>query len=357
MHAYQDFPRRQFWSRAVSDLPWEQVLAGEAGKFRIAPQDRITSAGSCFAQRIATRLRERGYGYAVFESCHPLQAAQAEALGYGTYSCRYGNIYTLRQLRQLVDECFEARDPIVRLDRAAQGDAVIDLMRPRINRIGFETDTQAVADRIHHLLRTRAMFELSDVFVYTLGLTETWWDAQHQVCYGMHPSVVTSRAWREALTPLNLDYNACVDDFARVYETLMRHNPKLRIILTVSPVALAATHQDQHVLLATMYSKSVLRAVAGRLADELPNVAYFPSYEIFNAAQSFGQYLATDLREVNTRGVQVAMDTFSRMFLSPVVGDAAASAAAAAGPSSAALPAMPSPAERECDEMANAVFG
>lgn len=356
MHAYENFAHRQFWSRAVADQPWEQVLAGESGKFRLSPQDRISSAGSCFAQRIATRLRDQGYGYAVFEACHPLQAAQAAALGYGTYSCRYGNIYTLRQLRQLVDECFERRDPIVRLDRSAQGDAVIDLMRPRINRIGFETETQALADRIHHLLRTRAMFEHSQVFVFTLGLTEIWWDAQQQVCYGMHPSVVTGRAWRETLAPLNLDYNACINDFAQVYETLMRHNPTLRIILTVSPVALAATHQDQHVLLATMYSKSVLRAVAGRLADELPNVAYFPSYEIFNAAQSFGQYLATDLREVNARGVQVAMDTFSRLFLSPPVAGAAPAVRDAATPA-AEPPAEPSPADRECDEMANAVFG
>ena len=42
-----------------------------------------------------------------------------------------------------------------------------------------------------------------------------------------------------------------------------RRTPKLRILLTVSPVPLTATAGDDHVLLATTYSKSVLRAGRG----------------------------------------------------------------------------------------------
>ena len=39
-------------------------------------------------------------------------------------------------------------------------------------------------------------------------------------------------------------------------------NPKARLVLTVSPVPLAATASGSHVLPATIYSKSVLRAAA-----------------------------------------------------------------------------------------------
>jgi hypothetical protein len=52
-----------------------------------------------------------------------------------------------------------------------------------------------------------------------------------------------------------------------------------RVIVTVSPVPLRATFTDQDVVVANMYSKSVLRVCAERL-EVLPGVDYFPSYEI-----------------------------------------------------------------------------
>jgi hypothetical protein len=113
------------------------------------------------------------------------------------------------------------------------------------------------------------------------------------------------------------------------------------------------------VVTATTYSKSVLRAAAGKLAALHPNVDYFPSYEIFALSPSFGQFLAEDLRDVNARGVAVAMRAFEDMF----VEGAAARATAAPGRPVRAAPApapaaeAPNPADAECDEVANAVFG
>jgi hypothetical protein len=357
MHPYRNYPDRQFWNRAVSTAPWAEVFLDQPAKFQIAPEDRIASAGSCFARRIAEHLLAVGYNYELFEPCHPLIEAKAEAYGYGAFSCRYGNIYTTRQLRQLFDEALGLRPAIFRFAELAPG-AVIDLMRPNVSRTGLGSVEEAKFDRLHHLTRVRRMIEEMDLFVFTLGLTEAWADEAADIVYGSHPGVFVNDLRAEHIAPVNLEYETVVQDLEYVLALIARHNRNgggVRVVLTVSPVGLAATHQAQHVITATTYSKSVLRAAAGKLAASHAKVDYFPSYEIFSLSQSFGQFLADDLREVNPRGVRVAMDIFDRMFLQA---EAPPKREPAAAPPPAAVPAETSnPADAECDEVANAYFG
>ena len=80
-------------------------------------------------------------------------------------------------------------------------------------------------------------------------------------------------------------------------------NPGIEFILTVSPVPLIATMSDNHVMVATMESKSILRAVAGQLASSLSEVDYFPSYEIINSPVFKGVFFEPDQRNVNPHGV------------------------------------------------------
>lgn len=282
--------------------------------------------------------------------------AKAAAYGYGVFSCRYGNIYSTRQLRQLFDEALSLRAPIMRFAQTGPA-GFIDLMRPNIGDFAFASAEEGRLDRLHHLSRVREMIERMEVFIFTLGLTETWVEPAADVVYGSHPAVFRDSIPADFAQALNLGYEAVVEDFEYVLGLIRRHNKApeaVRVILTVSPVALAATHQDTHVLMATTYSKSVLRAAAGRLAAAHAEVDYFPSFEIFSLSQSFGQFLADDLREVNPRGVAVAMRVFEDMFLPK---DAAAASPARRAPARAPEPAFnQAPVDRECEEMANAVF-
>ena len=354
MHPYKQFPARQFWHQTVSGKPWVEVLRHEAGKFRITAKDSVASAGSCFAQRISLAIAESGLDYGYYETPHPLMpAALAQAQGYGAFSCRYGNVYTTRQLLQLVKEALGLTPPIHAF-AANEAGRVFDLMRPNINKTGFDSVEEAVADRAYHLQCVVRMLTDADVFIFTLGLTESWLDGTTGVVFGSHPSVITQRPSPVVLQALNLDYLACYNDLVQVFNLLHGVNPGLRFILTVSPVALAATHQPQNVLVATAYSKAVLRAVAGRFAELMPQVDYFPSFEIFNLAQSFGQFLSEDLRDVSPRGVQVAMDNFRNMFLDLAAGF---TAPLASGALVAASPVQTSAAaDVECDEILNAFF-
>ena len=92
--------------------------------------------------------------------------------------------------------------------------------------------------------------------------------------------------------------------------TIVRVNPSLKFILTVSPVPLTATMSGKHVLVATMESKSILRAVAGELAASRNDIDYFPSYEIINSPSFKGSFFEPNQRNVNPYGVNFVMESF-----------------------------------------------
>jgi len=87
-------------------------------------------------------------------------------------------------------------------------------------------------------------------------------------------------------------------------------NPKVRVLLTVSPVPLVATFQNKHVLTATVEAKSALRAVASFLTKRHAWVDYFPSYEMISTFPYRGIFYEPDLRSVTQSGVDYVMDSF-----------------------------------------------
>src|SRR5262249_42175068 len=70
----------------------------------------------------------------------------------------------------------------------------------------------------------------------------------------------------------------------------------------------------KHVLTATTYSKSVLRAAAGQLADELEFVDYFPSYELITSPVFEGAFFGADMRAITSEGIDFVMGCFFREF-------------------------------------------
>jgi hypothetical protein len=103
---------------------------------------------------------------------------------------------------------------------------------------------------------------------------------------------------------------------AAFVDELRAVNARAKVILTVSPVPLVATAEDSHVLVATTYSKSVLRVAAEAIVRRRSSVAYFPSFEIVTGPQAQGRYFDADLRSVTEAGVDRVMDLFSLHVLS-----------------------------------------
>ena len=226
------------------------------------------------------------------------------------FSARYGNIYTSRQLSQLVKRAYDEFTPDD--DVWLSGGRCIDPFRPTIQPDGFSTIQEFRADRAQHLAAVRRALTELDVFIFTLGLTECWASRVDGAVYPLCPGVSGGQFDPDKHEFLNLSVNDVVTDMSEFVSRLSAMNGRARIILTVSPVPLIATAEDQHVLLATTYSKSVLRVAAETLSRQFENVAYFPSFEIVTGQQNRGAYFASDLRSITEEGVQHVMSIFLR---------------------------------------------
>ena len=311
-HPYKSLPDGAYWRRSV--VPAGAAVDPVMGDFiRIGRGDRIATAGSCFAQHVARHLAASGFNYLVTESAHPIvPEAAAKAAGYGVYSARYGNIYTTLQLVQLFDRAYGRFVPMEDVWAAPEGTGVVDPFRPTIQPGGFASEAEMRADRAQHLARVREMFETLDILVFTLGLTEAWVSTLDGAAYPLCPGVAGGLFDPARHEFRNLRVSEVRDQIGQFAERLRSVNPSARIVLTVSPVPLAATASGNHVLPAATYSKSVLRAAAQEAAEDLAGIFYFPSYEIITGPQARGRFFADDLREVTEDGVKQVMRVFLR---------------------------------------------
>ncbi len=169
-------------------------------------------------------------------------------------------------------------------------------------------------DREFHLSRVRELFEHLDYFVFTLGLTEGWENKEDLAAFPICPAVVSDTVSAERYRFVNYSVDDARLDLFEFLRHLRKINALAKVILTVSPVPLIATYEAMHVLNATTYSKSVLRVAADEASRIVPEVAYFPSFEIITGNYNRGAYFASDLRSVTDAGVSHVMRVFFRHF-------------------------------------------
>ncbi|KAA9009631.1 GSCFA domain-containing protein [Sphingobium limneticum] len=300
-----------FWREAVVKPDAGQLAPVTSFPFQVKTTDRVATAGSCFAQHIARHLSGNGFNYYVPEIAHPIMPGDlAQRFNYGTFSARYGNIYTSRQLLQLFQRAEGKFDPRDRFWHSSDGSGFVDPYRPAIQPTPFTTIRALEEDRNRHLAAVRKMMRELDVFVFTLGLTECWVNKQDGAVYPLCPGTSGGAFDPHIHQFVNLRVEDVRAELIAAFEILRSVNPAARIILTVSPVPLKATASGDHVLSATTYSKSVLRAAAGEVSKTLNDVVYFPSYEIITGSYSRGRYFSANLRDVEAEGVAHVMRVF-----------------------------------------------
>jgi hypothetical protein len=257
MHPYKDLPPDRFWRDGVASRIWSEIDFLAETKFKLTASDRIATAGSCFAQHIAKNLGMLDLTHFVAEQPpHLLSARRREELSYGVFSARYGNIYTARQLRQLIEFAFAQREPSGLFAKEKSG--WFDLLRPGVQRQGFDTIHDLECDRAFHLDCVARMFLEADCFVFTLGLTEAWYDAATGVVFPVCPGTRIGEFDAAAHRFVNFSFQQILEDMQWCIDFVGRQNPRLKWITTVSPVALAATATRRHVLIANSASKSLL---------------------------------------------------------------------------------------------------
>ncbi len=325
-HPYNHLPSLAYWRTGVADVGPHGLSELWDPKFRVLPQHRIATAGSCFAQHIGRALSERGYGWADYELAPPFLNAHDKArFNYGVFSFRTGNIYTPSLLLQWLQLAFDEGDQFDEIWEA-EG-RFFDPLRPAIEPDGFESASELLAARAVTCTAIRKAVEDSDIFVFTLGLTERWVNTDTKMTYAMCPGTLAGTFDDKRHKFINDNARSSFRNLQSALRLMTSKNPKLKVLLTVSPVPLTATASGKHVMTATTYSKSVLRAVAGLAADESTHVDYFPSYEIITHPIFRGMYFAPNMRSVEPAGVATVMQHFfadqARKFGPPPLTEAA----------------------------------
>lgn len=278
-------------------------------RYEISRQLPIAAAGSCFAQHIGRQFKVRGYDFLDEEPAHGLLAeAVQHRYGYGMYSARYGNVYSIRQMRQLLQRARGEFDPTEQVWES--GGRYYDPFRPNVEPDGLDTPEEVLASARAHLDAVLRLYRKAGLVVFTFGLTEGWLNREDGSAYPTSPGTLAGEFDPEKYEFHNFTFGEVLADAEAVIEILTEMNPQMKFLFTVSPVPLTATASDQHVLPATVYSKSVLRAVCGDLYQRYENVDYFPSYELVASHPMRAMFFEPNLRSVAPKGVAQVMEYF-----------------------------------------------
>ncbi|MBN8189909.1 GSCFA domain-containing protein [Salipiger thiooxidans] len=347
MNPYENLPPKAFWRRAVAENSMYDVSGLWNPKFKLSPKMPVSTYGSCFAQHIGRALQARGFNWLRTETApFGMSGANRLAYNYDVFSSRTGNIYTTSLLLQWLQWAFGIKP--VPEEIWEKGGRFYDPFRPRVEPDGFASVEELRASQQQTLKSFRESVTQADVFVFTLGLTERWLNSEKGYEYPMCPGTVAGE-FDEAVHQFdNMIFSEVQKNLYAALKIMREQNEKLRVILTVSPVPLTATNSGKHVLVATMQSKSVLRAVAGQTADGRWYVDYFPSYEIINSPVFRGNFFEPNQRNVAKHGVNFVMDSFFRDLNARFGRKEDAPAPAAANP--AAAPAGKKSKDEVCEE-------
>lgn len=157
----------------------------------------------------------------------------------------------------------------------------------------------------------------ADVVIITLGLVECWFDTETGVYLNMAPSKQLTEQYPGRFEFHLLDYNDVYGALVEIESLLRKENPKPpQILVTVSPVGLAATFREDDVLVGNCYSKSVQRAAVEAFTMH-HDATYFPSYEYVTLTDRKFAWGNKDFRHVRQETVDRIMADVLLSYVGP----------------------------------------
>jgi hypothetical protein len=331
---YNGLPEKAFFRNAI--LRQGDLAIEVGGDIVLDSSSRVMSAGSCFAARIATFIKSSGVNYLAADD----RAAHDDSIREETpnlFSLRYGNIYTVRHLLQLLQRATGAltTEPPVARDKNGR---YRNLARPAV--LSYASVEALRADDRAHLQNLLTLLGQADVFIFTLGLTEHWVDTACDLVLPTTPGCGYGEFDSGRHQFRNASLAEITDELGGCFQILRQINPQLKILLTLSPVPLVATYTDVSAIEATFYSKSLLRQAVALAIGAWPHksVTYFPSYEIITNPHVIRENFEDDMRSISAAGVARVMAQFKRRF----VADNSEESFARIEPPSLSISALPS---------------
>jgi hypothetical protein len=248
----------------------------------IGKTSRITSFGSCFAQYLTDYLHAAGYN------------VLGKHLDLHAHIIRFGegmvNTFSIRQ----------------QLEWA--------LGRTEIQEnLWFGPDKEIAAVNPDIRAETKQIIETTDVFIFTLGLAEIWYDKISGEAFWRaipkHLFDETRHGFRVSSCSENYD------NLVQIRNLIRTNRPGAKIIVTLSPLPLMATFRPVSCLTASSVSKATLRVAIDQLMRDFPDdpdLFYFPSYEIVR--DFFSDPFEPDNRHPKPEIIRFVMETFQRHY-------------------------------------------
>lgn len=308
---YQNLEDRAFWRACVGRDDNDALAQLWSPKLELCRTTPLMTAGSCFAQHLHRALVRGGWTVLQGEDMSTrLPNRLRHRYGYNLFSARYGNIYTARQFRQLVEQALsDAPPPALIWEKDGR---YFDALRPAVEPEGLGTPDEVRHSRAEHMRAVRTVLEQAACIVLTLGLTECWIDRDTGLALPTAPGTIAGSYDPDRVDLHNLTQAEVIEDLRAARDLLRAHGLQARFLLTVSPVPLVATASGGHVGPATAYSKSVLRAASGELCMTDADFDYFPAYEIIASPIAGGPYFDQYARLPTDEGVQLVLRAFGQ---------------------------------------------
>jgi lysophospholipase L1-like esterase len=162
--------------------------------------------------------------------------------------------------------------------------------------------------------RTRAIFDQTDIFLITLGLSEVWYSKQTGDVFWRAIPRSKFDPSRHGFKVTTVAEN--LDNLNAIYQIIRSRRPNASIIFTLSPVPLLATFRPVSCITANSVSKSILRVALDQFHtsnSQDKQLFYFPSFELVK--EFFRDPFRGDNRHIRGKVVEQIMDSFARHYL------------------------------------------
>jgi hypothetical protein len=243
-----------------------QSVARKLETIKIGPSTPCISVGSCFAEEISGQMTSRGFNYINNEP------------NIWNFSADWGRVYTTANLRQMVDYSL---DPDYPIHTQESDKGWFDPLRDVYPNTVSETETDLVdAIKLHRRI-SRQTIEQAEILFVTLGQNECFFDQLKNFYWGTFPPRSVFASVKDRIATIEMSLQDNVDNLTHSFERLKAANPRLQIVMNLSPVPAFATLCHRDVVETSLYYKCLLRVAAETVVRKFQGlVTYYPSFEI-----------------------------------------------------------------------------
>ncbi len=240
--------------------------------FHIQPGAKVVTIGSCFARNAERALGALGLDVPANDFAVPSEYYREEGPVPNAVLNKYSTQSIENEILADLDLVHYPNNGFIEAPDGTWWDPLTTSLRT----LPLEQMTE-VRTAIREL--TRNVLDC-DVLLMTLGLNQIWLDRETGISANEMPPRALARASHERweLTVTGATEN--IASLERVVTAVHEANPRIRVVVTVSPVPMSATFTARDVIESNAYSKAVLRVAAQEVAQRFEFVHYFPSYEM-----------------------------------------------------------------------------